>query len=91
MMDPRKCFKCRTSNQLEGIYGYAVCSECKSKLGLFTKETVQRQAKEYHKDNRKNAEADTYEEEIRRRLELIEEEYIGKKIRLLSILDKLGS
>jgi len=75
------CIYCRGKG--EEFYGYVICQGCRSKLGLFTDKTIERQASEYAGGKK------AYEEEIRRRLEFIETDYVKKKIKLMHVMDRL--
>jgi len=63
------------------MYGYNICDSCKSKLGLFTDETIRKHISAYKKSSKYNS----YEEEINDRLILLENDYIKKRIKLLHI------
>ena len=59
----KPCFQCgRTSINIDP-YGYTICDSCKSKLGLFTDETIKKHISLYN--STKNH---SYEKEIRDRL-----------------------
>ena len=66
------------------FYGYIVCDACKSRLGLFSDNTIKKHIALYaaEKDH-------SYEDELRARLDILEKDYIMKKIKLLYILDRL--
>ncbi len=74
----KKCFNCEEKGT--ELFGYIVCETCKNKLRLFTEETT----KKYYS---KNPEAFT--EDIKNRLEIIEKDYIKKKIKLLHIQEQI--
>ncbi len=75
------CFQCgRIGKDLCGI---TVCDSCKSRLGLFTDETIKKHISLYKAKGR------SYEEEIARRLDFIEKDFIKKKIKLLHIQERL--
>ena len=76
-----KCFQC--GKRGSELYGYTICDECKSKLGLLTDETINKHLMLYKKKNR------SYEDEIRRRLDFIDRDYKKKRIKLLYVLDML--
>jgi len=76
------CFQC--GKQGTDLFGYTICESCKSKLGLFTDETIKKHISLYQ--STKNH---SYEEEIRERLIFMEKDYIKKRIKLLNILERL--
>jgi hypothetical protein len=78
-----KCFQCGNSGT--DMYGYTICDACKSKLGLFSDETIEKHCQKYETD----PDTRSYEEEIKYRLKYIETDYIKKKIKLLHILSRL--
>jgi len=83
MSKSKKCFQCgEDGNEL---YGYIICDSCRSKLGLFSDETIEKHISIYDKPAKKR----TYEEEIKYRLDFIEKEYTKKRIKLLHILERL--
>lgn len=67
----------------EELYGYLVCDACRKKMGLFTDKTIARWVSE----NKGGKPA--LEEEMRRRLEFIETDYVKKKIKLMHVMDRL--
>ena len=75
----KTCFNCgkETTNNL---YNYPICDSCKSKLKLFSDETIK---KYYLKDPEK------FSKEIQRRLEFIDKDYIKKRIKLLHVQEQL--
>lgn len=72
------CFNCGKKGSL--FYDYIVCDSCKSKLKLFSEETIK---KHYLKNPEK------FSKEIERRLDFIEKDYIKKKIKLLNVKEQL--
>jgi hypothetical protein len=77
----KKCFQCGAEGS--DICGYVMCEACKSKMGLFTDKTVQKHNAEYAKKGL------SYEQEVKRRLDVMEKDYLKKRIKLLSILESL--
>ena len=75
----KPCYNCGKATAKE-LYNYPICDSCKSKLKLFTEATVK---KYYDKD------PEGFSKEIQRRLDFIEIDYINKKIKLLSVKEKL--
>jgi len=74
----KKCFNC--GKEGKNMYGYSICDGCKSKLRLFTDKTIERY-------NSKNPQK--FPEEIQRRLNSVEKDYIKKRIKLLHIQEQL--
>ncbi len=75
------CFQC--GSQGKDLCGFTVCDSCKSKLGLFTDETIKKHIALYKAKGR------SYEAEIARRLDFIEKDFAKKKIKLLHIQERL--
>jgi len=80
-----KCSLC--GDQGSEFYGYSICDVCKADIRLYTDNTIQRQRSNFKKSSR----ASTYEDDMQYRLQFIERDYIKKKIKLMHILDRLGS
>ncbi len=66
------------------LYGYTICDSCKKKLKLSKDETIKKHIALY--DLKKDH---SYQDEIKNRLVLIENDYIKKKIKLLHIQERL--
>ena len=77
------CFQC--GDKGDDLYGYTVCADCKSKLGLFTDATIKKHIALYQDPAKKRS----YAQEIKYRLDFVEKDYIKKKLKLLHILDRL--
>jgi hypothetical protein len=77
------CFEC--GDKATDMFGYMICDSCKSKLGLFTDETIKKHISLYETTKKKRS----YKEEINYRIDFIEKDYIKKKIKLLYIKDRL--
>jgi len=77
----KKCFQCGKPGF--ELYGYTICDDCKSKLGLLTDKTIDKHLVLYKKKNR------SYKDEIRRRLDFIDRDYLKKRIKLLHVLELL--
>jgi hypothetical protein len=75
------CFQCGEKG--ENMYGYIICDSCKSKLGLFTDETIKKYISLFKKTKKHS-----YEKEVQNKLDLLENIYIKKKIKLLSIQER---
>jgi len=75
----KKCYNCGKETSKE-MYNYPICDSCKSKLKLFTEQTI----KKHYKIN-----PEEFSKEIQRRLELIDIEYVSKKIKLLHVQEHL--
>jgi len=73
----QSCFQCGKKGTK--LYGYTICDSCKSKLGLFTDETI----KKYHTNN------SGFEKEINNRFILLDTDYKKKKLKLLHVKDRL--
>jgi hypothetical protein len=82
MNTSKLCFQC--GKQGADMYGYTICDSCKSKLGLFTDETIKKHITLYNFSKNQS-----YENEILDRLSFIDKDYIKKKIKLLHILERL--
>ena len=74
----KSCFNCGKKGT--NIYGYTICDSCKSKLKLFSDETIK---KHYLKNPEK------FSKEIQRRLGFIDKDYIKKRIKLLHVQEQL--
>ena len=81
MNKSKKCFQCGEPG--EEMYGFIICPLCKSKLGLFTDDTIKKHIDIYSKNKEIS-----YHEEIQKRLLFIENDFIKKKIKLLHILER---
>ena len=77
------CFQCGEKGT--NMYGYIICDSCKSKLRLFTDETIQKHISLY-----KKTKIHSYEEEIHDRLVFLDKDYIKKRIKLLYIQERLA-
>lgn len=75
----KPCYNCGKATEKE-MYNYPICDYCKSKLKLFTEATVKKYC---------DIDPEGFSKEIQRRLDFIEKDYISKKIKLLSIKEKL--
>lgn len=79
----KACFQCGTILNIASLYGYTICETCKSRIGLFKSDTIDRHVASYKKG--------VYKEEVDSRLTLMEKQYIKKRIKLLHIQDYLNS
>lgn len=77
----KTCYNCGKATVNE-MFNYPICDSCKSKLKLFTDETI----KKHYSNN-----PEEFSNEIQRRLDFIEKDYINKKIKLLSVKEQLKS
>ena len=75
----KKCFNCGKITSKE-MYGYFICKSCKTKLRLFNDKTI----KKYYLKN-----PEKFSKEVDRRLDLIDKDYIKKKIKLLNVKEQL--
>jgi hypothetical protein len=80
-----KCSLCDSTTGIEKLYGYNICGLCKSKIRLFSKDSVKRFKTNY----KKKPGRPTIEDDIKYRLDYIEKDFIKKKIKLMDMLDKL--
>jgi hypothetical protein len=78
-----KCSQCGDPGS--NLYGYIICDSCKSKLGLFTDDTIKTHVALYKNSSKKRS----YEEEINYRLDFLEKDLIKKRIKLLHIKERL--
>ena len=87
-----QCFKCDGTYDSEIIilYGYNVCEQCKSKMGLHQDKTLRKYVADFQKAREIDANEPSFEDEMKRRLNVIEKDYISKKIKLLHVLDRLN-
>ncbi len=67
------------------MFGYIICNSCKSKLGLFTEATIAKNITNYKESSKKLS----YEDEIKRRLDFVEKDYIKKNLKLKYILEQV--
>lgn len=77
------CVLCEKS-QGRDFYGFLICESCQSKLRLFDDKTIQRYILEY--DNNRDF---SFEDEMDRRLKILEKDYIKKKVKLLYIKNRI--
>ncbi len=71
----KECFLC--GDEGKDFYGYIICKSCKSKLGLYTDDWV------------KKHDSHSFRKEIDKRLEILDEDYKKKRIKLLHIKERL--
>ncbi len=71
-------------------YGYRLCDDCVSSLGLHKDATIQKNIAVYEKKRQAVPENPTYRQDVEYRLKFIEEDYKRKRIKLLHILDGIG-
>ncbi len=88
-----QCFKCdgTDGDSIEELFGYFMCESCKSKLGLFQDQTIIRYKTKFDKAKEIDTDHFTYMEEINHRLEVMEKDYLSKRIKLLHIRDHLSN
>lgn len=88
----KKCELCGKicNNADADLHDYAICSDCKSKLGLLHDGTIRRHISAYRRAQERDPDNPSYEEEIRSRLARLEKDYISKRIKLLHVLERLG-
>ena len=80
----KTCFRCEKDCADLEMYGYFVCQQCKSKLGLFRDETI----KKYVLSDKFGSKA-SFVKEIQRRLDFVDKDYIRKRIKLLHVQERL--
>ncbi len=71
----KRCYHCGSETAKE-LFHYPICDSCQSNLKLLTETTI---GKHYVKD------PEAFSEEIQRRLDFVEKDYISKKIKLLHV------
>lgn len=74
-----KCFNCNQKGT--EFYGFIICNLCKKNLRLFTDKTIKKHISKFTKP--------IYQKEIDNKLNLLEIDFIKKKIKLLDIQNKL--
>ncbi|MCA9385863.1 hypothetical protein KC717_04405 [Candidatus Dojkabacteria bacterium] len=79
------CVLCDNKNICRHLFDFNVCDDCIAGLRLFTEDTVVRLSKEFTPTQ----ESKDYKEEIERRLKILDQEYIKKKIKLEDIRSKI--
>ncbi len=87
------CYRCEETKEtsLENLYGYTVCNNCKSKLGLFQDATITRHIKSFAAAHQLDASHPSYKQDVQEKLALLEQQYISKKIKLLHIQERIKS
>lgn len=80
-----ECEICGEVHPTETIYSYNICSKCESTLGLFSDKTIIKHIETGIYESKK-----AYIQEIDRRLKIMKQDYIKKRIKLLHISDRLG-
>lgn len=85
------CFRCGENEEssLQNLYGYTVCKACETKLGLYHDQTIIKHVSSFDIARQLNPEKPTYAEEVDQRLKMMERDYIGKRLKLLHIQDRL--
>lgn len=84
-----RCYQCGTDQNLTKLFDYVICNDCQNKLRLFADETIMRYVQEHNEAKKQDAKHPTFEEEMIRRLGVLEKETISKQIKLLYILDRI--
>lgn len=79
-----KCFN-RGSETDHKKYEIPICHSCETHLRLFNDDTIIRQIKEYKPSEKYSS----YQDEISRRVLLVERDYFKKRIKLFHILGRL--
>ena len=83
-MKQKSCCQCEAHDQITNLYGHDFCDRCKSKLGLHSDKTILKNAESY--DQSKPI---SYEDEVVRRLQIMEKDVVKQKVKLLHILERL--
>ena len=78
----KSCFNCGMKGT--DMYSYTICEPCKTRLGLFTDETIKKHVS-YFNSSKKHS----YEDEVHHRLIVLDKAYIKKRIKLLHIQERL--
>ena len=88
----KQCFQCGGAHGSPNLdlFGYTICTTCKSKLGLFQDKTVQRHVASFEKAKEQNSNLPSYLEEVEHRLICLEKDYIRKRIKLLHIQERIN-
>lgn len=84
------CSLCDESDakQIEIMYEYPICSNCIKKFRLHTDHSLNKYILDMDAQKKENPSNLTFREEMERRLELVEKEYIKKKVKIKYILDR---
>ena len=83
-MNENVCSQCEATGKLENLYGFYFCARCESKLGLYTDKTILKNAQKFAAANPTSC-----EEEVVRRLQRMERDFVKTKVKLLHILERL--
>ena len=85
------CYKCEGQSGIEPklFHGYMICDSCKDSLRLQADQTIAKNKTAFEASEKKNPDMISFLEEVQNRLSTIEKEYIGARIRLLHIADRL--
>jgi hypothetical protein len=78
------CCQCGAHGQTN-LYGYIFCDRCESKLGLHSDATILKNAESYQQSK-----PISYEDEVVRRLQIMEKDFAKRKVKLLHILERLS-
>ena len=84
-MEQVSCILCDQASATSELFGYPLCSPCKSKIGLFTDAKIQEHAEKFEQSGR------SYTAEVQAKLKKMQRSYIKGEIKLLHILERLKS
>ena len=86
-----RCFSCGSTNQsqIKNLYGYDVCDSCEQPLNLYKDHTIRKHIASYEKKRKAVPEGPTYAQEVDYRVEVMEEVYIRRRLKLLHIQSRL--
>lgn len=86
-----QCDQCGNKNagQLVELFEYTVCQSCKAILGLLKDETIRKHVKRYAKAQEEVPENPSYANEVSYRIDILAENYIKTRIKLLHIQQRL--
>lgn len=66
------------------LYGYVICSNCKEDMRLYTDKTIGKHVVEYQANG-----GQSYAKDVAHHLDILDKDYVKKKIKLLHIQDRL--
>ncbi|MEL6673260.1 MAG: hypothetical protein AAFR61_13745 [Bacteroidota bacterium] len=85
------CFNCEGTQgpTTEILYGHAICDACKGTLGLYQDATIEKHRAAYAEKQQLDPAAPSFQDELYRRLEKLEKDFILRKIKFMHMLDRL--
>lgn len=84
-MEQVSCILCDQAPATSELFGYPLCTSCKSKLGLFSDTKIQEHAEKFEQSG------NSYTAEVQAKLKKMQQSYIKGEIKLLHILERLKS